>query len=155
MKLRNGVWTNHDMLPDGELILSSHERKKLRKLMDMDSRSDKDWEEIQSLLKDVSLFSFQPVDERLQKKLCVSGIYKQKHCLLAFTSGDACTQYALRYEMKKVRGLFLIGSWAYLDMIWLADERRMNIFIDPSWDSGNRFLMYESKTSKLKSVTTL
>ena len=159
MKSRHSSWTNHDRLPDGGFALSSSERKRLRKLTDKESRSEQEWYEIQYMLKDISLFSIRPMDERLSKKRCPHGVYQIRRwfklCLIAFTSPEACMDYAIQYELPKVYEAFSIFTFPYSDLVDLADEIHGQLLIDPLWKHGSRFLLYDSKSEMLRNVITL
>jgi len=133
-------------------LVSKEEVSLLKIKLGKSHRKEADWAVIKEILGKRNVLSFIPPEKAkglttVEKVLCENG------SLTVFTNMEDCTRHIQVLQLKgKFRGYVEIGYIPFEDVLDIADQHGMNVFIDVSDAINSRCFMYEPGERQLKAV---
>ena len=116
-------------------------------------RTEADWTIIKEILNTYNLIVLSPVetDDKLET---VENILTEENKLIAFTNIDFCQQYIqhLNASHNKINRSLTLGAASFDSLIDLAEDREMDIIIDPADDDKRLFMTYVHGEHRLMAV---
>lgn len=84
----------------------------------------------------------------------IEGVLCEEDVLIAFTNFDDCECH-LKDMYKRdswIGSQFRIKSFAFTDILELADRKRMDLFIDVQDETGKMFMAYSHETKEIRAM---
>ena len=103
-------------------------------------------------MKPVSLYTFQPADEKLAEKLCIEGVYQRSGFLISFAREKECVDYAANVARKQLGGRFSVSYLSFQDLLGIAREHSALVFfyLDDYVNMNGNYLGYDGKIEEIR-----
>ena len=130
-------------------ILSGTEVAMIKAKLALEHRSQDDWDEINDLLVERRIILISPVNDYPS----IEQILVYEGRLIAFTNVEEAYHHAIMLS-RDDRTIFQFGTIGLVDACKIADRNDMELFIDPVWAPGTRFLAYQDGRIEAKALFT-
>ena len=137
-----------------EDILSADEVAMIKGKLALEHRSEDDWDEIKDLLAERRIILISPASGYLS----IEHILVYEGRLIAFTNVEEAYRNTIMLsgDDHMLSGddhtIFQFGTIGFFEACEIADRNDMELFIDPVWTPGPRFLAYKDGRIEVKAL---